>query len=258
MNRDLLRRLVVSVSMIACLVGTAYGVGLIGTRVEESSGGSLAADATLIAPAVRAFSIWSVIYLGLIAYVVWQWLPSTATDQRARDTGMLAAASMILNAAWLGVTQVGWLWASVAVIVVLEVVLARLVDLLGRTPARSWGERIVVDGTFGLYLGWVSVATCANIAATLVAQGVTFGGADPWIASAVLLVAGGVGWLLASRLGGRWAVAAAMAWGLGWIAVGRLTDEPRSLVVAIAAGVAAAAVLAAAGLVRRSQVPVAA
>ena len=129
MNRDLLRRLVVSASMIACLVGTAYGVGLIGTRVEESSGGSLAADATLIAPAVRAFSIWSVIYLGLIAYVVWQWLPSTATDQRARDTGMLAAASMILNAAWLGVTQVGWLWASVAVIVVLEVVLARLVDL---------------------------------------------------------------------------------------------------------------------------------
>ena len=54
---------------------------------------------------------------------------------------------MILNAAWLGVTQVGWLWASVAVIVVLEVVLARLVDLLGRTPARGWGERIVVDGT---------------------------------------------------------------------------------------------------------------
>ena len=30
-------------------------------------------------------------------------------------------------------------------------------------------ERVVVDGTFGLYLGWVAVATCANVTAALVA-----------------------------------------------------------------------------------------
>ena len=29
----------------------------------------------------------------------------------------------------------------------------------------------MTDGTFGLYLGWVSVATCANIAATLLDAG---------------------------------------------------------------------------------------
>jgi hypothetical protein len=52
--------------------------------------------------------------------------------------------------------------------------------------------------------------------------------------------------LLARRLGGRWAVAGAMAWGLLWIAWGRLTDEPRSVLVALAAVVAAVVVLAAA------------
>ena len=51
----------------------------------------------------------------------------------------------------------------------------------------------------------------------------------------MLAVAAGVGVLLARRLGGRWAVAVAMAWGLLWIAWGRLAGEPRSVVVALAA-----------------------
>jgi drug/metabolite transporter (DMT)-like permease len=53
--------------------------------------------------------------------------------------------------------------------------------------------------------------------------------------------------VLARRLGGRWAVAAAMAWGLAWIAVGRLTDEPRSPLVGLAAVAAAVVVLVATG-----------
>ena len=66
------------------------------------------------------------------------------------------AASMVLNAAWLLVTQVGWIWVSVVVIaglaVVLGVLVRRLTDL--GTGGAGLGERAVVDGTFGLYLGW--------------------------------------------------------------------------------------------------------
>ena len=50
-----------TVAEIGCILGTLVGVGVLGTRVEESSGGALAADATLLAPASPAFSIWSVI-----------------------------------------------------------------------------------------------------------------------------------------------------------------------------------------------------
>ena len=59
---DRVRQVAVLVSEIACIFGTLVGVGVIGTRVEESSGGNLSANATLIAPAVPAFSIWSVVY----------------------------------------------------------------------------------------------------------------------------------------------------------------------------------------------------
>ena len=167
----ILRASLVTASAVVMVIGTLAGFGLLGTRVEESSGGALSSQATLVAPATTAFSIWSLIYLGLIAYVVWQWW--ARGNARAARISWLAALSMLLNAAWLLVTQVGWLWFSVVVIAALALVLGLLLWRL--TAVRSGAESgvrsgsavgsLVVDGTFGLYLGWVSVATCANIAA---------------------------------------------------------------------------------------------
>lgn len=251
MSKDRIRQIVVTVSAIFMVFGTLLGIGVIGTRVEESSGGSLSATATLLAPAVTAFSIWSVIYTGLFAYVIWQWLPANTSTPRARAIGYLASLTMVLNAAWLLVTQVGWLWPSVGVIVVLVLSLGVLVKRLTVHPARSLAEKIVVDGSFGLYLGWVSLATVANITATLVASGIDPGGlVAEIIAVGVLAVAAGIGVLLARQLGGRIGVAAAMAWGLSWIAVGRLATTPHSTLTAGGAILAAIAVVIAASYVR--------
>lgn len=244
-STDQARRVVVVLAEVFCVIGTLVGIGVLGARVEESSGGALAADATLIAPAGPAFSIWTVIYIGLAAYAVWQFLPRNAVSERTRATGWLAAASMVLNATWLLVTQQGWIWLSVAVILALAVVLGLLVRQLTRRAPASPLERVVVDGTFGLYLGWVAVATCANITAALESSGVDLGAAGAqWAAVGVLAVATVLGVVLARTLGARWTVAAASAWGLAWIAVGRLTDEPRSVLVGVVAIGAALVVLA--------------
>ncbi|MGB3764275.1 MAG: tryptophan-rich sensory protein [Ornithinimicrobium sp.] len=243
---DRVRQVSVTAAEIFCVVGTLYGVGVLGTRVEESSGGALAADATRLAPAGPAFSIWSVIYLGLAAYTVWQWLPSQSARSLHRRIGWWVAASMVLNAAWLLVTQQGWIWLSVGVILALAVVLGLLLKRLTPRPRPQVVERVVVDGTFGLYLGWVAVATCANVTAALVSSGVEPGpGVSDLAAVVVLAVVAGLGVLFARELGGRYAVAAAMAWGLAWIAVARVTDQPESMVTAIAAGIVALLVLAA-------------
>jgi len=255
---DRFRQVGVTLAEVFCIVGTLVGVGVIGTRVEESSGGALAADATLLAPAGPAFSIWSVVYLGLAGYTLWQWLPAATVDSRARGTGWLFAASMMLNAAWLLVTQQGWLWASVAVIVALAATLVALALSLRRLPSRTTAvQRLVLDATVGLYLGWVAVATCANVTAALVASG-----AEPGfvlaqaIAVVVLIVAAVAGVATVRALSAtvtlHRAVTAAMAWGLTWIAVGRLGDAPRSVVTALAALGAAAAIIAAAVTATRS------
>ncbi len=245
------RRWLVLVGALLMLLGTLYGFGLIGTPVEASINGSLAADATLVAPATPAFQIWSVIYLGLFAYTIWQLLPVSRDSQRAEAIAVPAAFTMVLNGVWLMVVQAGQIWLSVAVIAVLALLLGVVVQTLGRFPSGGRLESVITDGSFGLYLGWVSVATVANIAAALVNSGIPAVGAQAefWTV-ATLAVAAFLGVWLALRLEGRWAVAAAMAWGLGWIGFGRLVLAPESAVAGIAALAAAVVVLAAAPLVR--------
>ena len=233
------RRLAVSLAFLLAMAGTAVGVGAFGgSPIDEAAGGLLSADATHLAPATPAFRIWSVIYLGLGAYTLWQWW-----DRRdERRIAGLAIASLLLNAAWILVVQAGAIALSVVVILVLLGVLGALFRRLAARPPAGALERLVVDGTFGLYLGWVSVATCANIAAALKAAGFGGFGAPEVLAVAVLAVVAVVGVAL-TRAGRRPVAApAAIVWGVLWIAVGRATDAPPSSAVAIA-GVVVAAVI---------------
>lgn len=253
MNRssDIVRQVGVLVLALLAIVGATIGSGAFGgTPIAEAADGALSATATPVAPASTAFSIWSVIYLGLVAYAIWQLLPAQREDDRQRRTGWLAAASMVLNAAWIFVVQAGILWLSVVVIVALLAVLVRILVLCLATPPRSTLERVVVDGTFGLYLGWVTIATIANTAAALRSADVgELGlGATGW--SVVLLLAAaviGLGYALFT--GGRLSVALALAWGLAWVAVGRTSGEPQNSTVAVVAAVAAAVTLVSAVVV---------
>jgi hypothetical protein len=205
----------------------------------------LAADATPIAPAGPAFSIWSVIYLGLIAYAIWQLLPAQRTDPRQRRLGYPIAASLLLNAAWILSIQFGELLASGPIIVALLAVLIWVFRLCQVTPPAGRVETVVVDGTMGLYLGWVCVATAANITAILAAQGFAGWGVDRDVWAVVVIArAGLVGVLLAIDGRGRIAPALSLCWGLGWLAVARLTGGLLSTPAAIAAIVAVIVVLA--------------
>lgn len=247
---DRVRQVVVAVSAVLATAVAAIGSGaFVGTPIQDAAGGALSADATLLAPGTGAFRIWSVIYLGLLAYAVYQALPSQSGRRRHRRIGGLAAASMLLNAVWILCVQAGFLALSVPVIVALLAVLVLLV--LRLEPASSLAARITGDGVFGLYLGWVTIATVANVTAVLQAAGFRGLGLAPeaW-AALVLVAAAAIGVGTPVRDGARFAPAIALAWGLAWIAVARSTDAPQSAPVAIAASVAAVAVLLAPAVLR--------
>ncbi|MBB1024382.1 tryptophan-rich sensory protein, partial [Dietzia sp. DQ12-76] len=71
----------VAAAIVAAFVGSG---ALGGTPVADAAGGALSADATPVAPAGSAFSIWSVIYLGLIVYALWQLSPTARRSARQR------------------------------------------------------------------------------------------------------------------------------------------------------------------------------
>ncbi|WP_345714133.1 tryptophan-rich sensory protein, partial [Kineococcus glutinatus] len=243
-THDRTRQAVVAATAVVAVVGSTIGSGAFGgTPIAEAAGGALSASATLVAPAGPAFAIWSVIYTGLIALAVWQLLPAHREDARQRRTGWWTAASLLLNAAWIGTVQAGWVTASVAVIAALLLVLVVVVGRLGASRPTGRVEALVVDGSLGLYLGWVSIATVANTAAALSAAGAAGNGSwlgltEPVWAVLVLAVAAGIGVAVAALTRGRLAFGAGLAWGLAWVAVASSSGPDTSAAAAVVAEVA--------------------
>lgn len=228
----------------AAVVAAFFGSGAVGgTDMQDAVDGWLGPDATPIAPASTAFSIWSVIYLGLIGYAIWQLSATARRSERQRRLRPWAILSAALNALWLWVVQLGWLGVSVLVMLLLLTVLVRILLLMMASPAQHRAESLLTDGTFGLYLGWVSLATAANIAAMLGSAGAEGFGA--WEAAAIGVVT--VVALLGAALGlctrGRLAPALSLTWGLVWLGVARSEGDFESPLLITAAALAAGIVL---------------
>lgn len=255
-SRDLLRQIVVLSAVTFMLVAAMLGTGLLGgTPIQDVQDGALDADASYLAPAGPAFSIWSVIYLGLIGYAVWQALPRQRANPRQRALGWLVALTAVLNGLWLVAAQYGTLPLTVIAIVLLLAALGVTfrVAVVTRTPGDGGLDAVLLDGVTGLHVGWVSLATVANTSALL-----TQSLPDEWAQHAsvlgitVLVVVGILGLAIAWASGWRVTPGLAIAWGAAWLAVGRLTGEPYSQPIGVTAIVVAAVVavipLAVAGL----------
>jgi len=251
-GRDRARQWVVLVSAVAALVVSTVGSGALGgTPIDEAAGGALSATATLVAPAGPAFAIWGVVYAGLLALAAWQLLAARPQDPRQRAVGWWLAASMLLNAAWVAVVQAGSVALSVLVIAALVAVLGVVLARLSRTAPRGWLEALVVDGTAGLYLGWVLVATVADVAAWLAQAGVGGLGLGESAWAVVVLVAAAATGVAICRGTGRLAPALSLAWGLAWISVGRAQGQDSSAPVVVVAALASVAVVVAGVAARR-------
>jgi hypothetical protein len=75
---------------VLATVGAAVGSGAFGgTPIAQAADGALSASATPVAPGSPAFSIWSVIYAGLLAYAVWH--PPVPGSRRSVSTGRSAS-----------------------------------------------------------------------------------------------------------------------------------------------------------------------
>lgn len=223
-------RLLVTAAAVVWIGGTLLGSGWFGGGGVQAQGEGLFSDsATLIAPAGPAFSIWGVIYLGLLGYVVWQWLPPAARSEWTRVTRVPAAAAIGLNGIWLLVVFAGWVFISVLVMIGIVVALGLILARTAELPAEGWPTLVFVAATFGLYLGWICVATCANIASWLVGLGapVESQGAAWTTVFLLFVVIGLAAYLIGrtSQVALQTAFAAAVTWGTAWVSAGRLTGD---------------------------------
>ena len=125
---------------------------------------------TLITPAGYVFSIWGIIYILLGAFVVYQALPRERGSDYHGKIGWLFVFSSLLNIAWIFVWQFESLILSVVLIfaLLLSLIAIYLRLNIGRSKVKT-SERLAVHLPFSVYLGWITIASIADVAITLTA-----------------------------------------------------------------------------------------
>jgi hypothetical protein len=140
-------------------------------------------------PAGYVFAIWGVIYIGLIAFTVYQALPAQRANPRLRSIGYLYALGCLANSVWIFMWHYNYFTVSVLVMLVL---LASLLAIylrldIGRASVRRV-ELWCVDIVFSVYLGWITVATIANVTDALENVGWSGWGVAPELWAVIMLV----------------------------------------------------------------------
>lgn len=130
------------------------------------------ANPTLITPAGYVFSIWGIIYILLGIFVIFQALPSQKGKDYQKGIGSLFALSSLLNIGWLFLWQFGYLSLSVVLMfLILSTLIAIYLRLNIGKSIVSLREKLAVHLPFQVYLGWIAIASIANVSVTLVSMG---------------------------------------------------------------------------------------
>jgi len=203
----------------------------------QTTGDVAARFPLLIIPAGYTFSIWGLIYAGLIGYAVYQALPRQRDNERLRRIAWPFVVSCAANVAWLLLWHYNRFGLTLGAMVGLLLALITIDVRLGQTRG-PWVERLLVRLPFSIYLGWVSVATIINAAVSLYAAGWegTPASREAWTAGLLSLGAALGATLGVSR--GDPAFPAVIAWAFAGVAA-RQAGAPLVAPVAWAAAAAA-------------------
>ena len=189
--------------------------------------------ANLFTPSNQTFGIWSLIYLLLAVFMVLQFF-KRFDSQVTRN--YLFLASCLFNFTWIVAWQLEYLVLSLCIMLGLLATLTAINIQLDREAGEFF--KIV----FGVYLGWICIATIANVTAVLVSLGWA-GSVAAQVNWAIALLV--IGTLLTSgvmlRLRNPY-LAIAVVWAFYGVSVKRELDFPQIALVAQVAMVVVGAV----------------
>ncbi len=125
----------------------------------------------LFVPAGFTFSIWGVIYLLLLVFVIYQiWVTfNKKTIQKLTvQSQILFGITNLLNISWI----LAWHYemVSLSVLIMIAFLSTLIVIFLNneKIQLKTLVEKIAIETPINVYLGWISVATIANVTALFV------------------------------------------------------------------------------------------
>lgn len=143
----------------------------------------------LITPANYAFAIWGLIYLGLIAYGIYQIQPSRQRQRRLQQVNKLLILACVAQVIWIflfTLHQFGWSVLAIVTILLCLIGVYLILKTSQLQPLRR--ERWMCQIPFSIYLAWISLATIVNVASALYASGWKGWGLSPVAWTLVMVV----------------------------------------------------------------------
>jgi hypothetical protein len=196
-----------------------------------------------ITPANYAFAIWGLIYLGLIAYGLYQLRPSERGNPTIRRVDSLLIIACIAQMAWVLLFTLRLFWLSVVAMLAILLPLIGAYLQLGTGKERVSRERSwIVHVPFSIYLAWISVATIVNIASALYISGWDGWGisAEGW--TAIMLIVGAMIAAMVTIQRADIAFTLVFIWAYVAIAIRQL-DDPSIWITAVVAVIVLAVLL---------------
>lgn len=200
-----------------------------------------AAYQNLFTPAGYAFSIWGLIYVGLIAFVIYHasiTFKNIQANNVVLNVGWWFVISCLANCLWIFAWLYNYTGLSVIIMIVLLFSLVMIIiktrmeldDLPMKQIAFVWWP-------FSLYAGWITVALVANISAYLTK--VNWGGLGLssvyW--TVIMIVVAGIIYLVMTWRRNMREYALVGVWGIIAIAVSNWSTEPTIVYTAIGVGI---------------------
>lgn len=156
---------ILSILVVIASVGTVVFNGFAATGFVNGVSPATVSDKfpTVVTPAGYAFSIWSLIFLGMIAFSIYQALPSKY--ERLRGARVPFILSCVFNCLWI-VLWHNW-FIGICVFVIAALWASLLAANIKIGEADSAFEALMTKAPLGLYFGWVTAATLVNFAVYL-------------------------------------------------------------------------------------------
>lgn len=177
---------------LAAILGT-LGVNIFsnlfplnGLNIGEISN-TLFANVQII-PANYAFAIWGVIYLGLIAFGIYQLTPALRENPPLRHSRYWLVSACLAQIVWVFLfLSRQFVLSVVAMLAILLPLIAIYLQLKAGQQRVSREDRWLIHTPISIYLGWITVATVVNVASALYHLGWNGGGIAPEVWTALLI-----------------------------------------------------------------------
>ena len=179
----------------------------------------------LFVPAGITFSIWSVIYLGLLGYCLYPFIQKRPNNIQ----GVLFFITCLLNISWI----LAWhhLLIELSVLIMISL-LVTLIKIYLNTKTDNRIHYWLIYVPINIYFAWISVATIANVTALFVHWELNL----PYpaiIAMAMITITQLLVWQINLRKV-NWPYSLVIIWALSGIIIKRINTEPIYLNIMVA------------------------